>query len=86
MGRWAGQEMVPDRSHVANVVPLTRRGRVRPVVQPSVFDHELEQRDEVVTLSRSEAQAVAGLLRAARPHLPSPVAVDQAIGLLRGDR
>lgn len=79
-----GGGLLPDRPHVANVVPMTRRGRGRPVVQPSVFDHELEQRDEVVTLTRAEAQAIAGLLRSARAHLPSPVAVDQAITLLRG--
>lgn len=85
MGRWSDQELVPDRHHVGTVVPFRRAGR-RPVVRPVVFDREREQVDEVVTLSRVEARAIAGMLRAAEPHLPWRRAVADAIAQLEGER
>ena len=79
----------------SNVIAL--RPRVNPR-QPSVrgaevfdqTDPDLAAASECVLLTKIEAQAIAGVLRHARGHCPSPKAVDEAIALLtmasgRGD-
>jgi hypothetical protein len=77
--------------HVSNVVPL-HRPRVNPnhpsiTTSTVVFDQEdpaVHAADRCVLLTQIEAQLIATLLDMARPHLPSPLACDQAIELLTG--
>ena len=72
--------------HVANVVPLRRINPNHPSVRPDMFDQDTAPPDQMVVFTRIEAQLIASLLHVARPHLPSPLAVDQAIELLKGKR
>ena len=80
-----GDPMTARLHHVANVIPLHRPVAVNPR-HPSMYDRTTEPPAATVTLTRIEAQLIASLLQVARGHLPSPKAVDDAIGLLVGDR
>lgn len=78
--------------HVDNVVALHRpvvNPRHPSLQSPIMFDQddpEVAAADRCVLLTKIEAAHIATLLNVARGHLPSPRAVDQAIGLLRGHR
>ena len=73
----------PRLSHVDNVHPIRPAAAVDPR-HPSMYDRDDEDHNAhtCVLLTRIEAHAIAGLLRAARGHLPSPKACDDAIQIL----
>jgi hypothetical protein len=79
----------PRHSHVGNVIEL--RPRINPrhpslqPVQTTMFDQddpEVHAADRCVVLTEIEAQSIAGVLRHARGHCPSPGALDEALELL----
>ena len=76
----------------SNVIDLRARTKPSPR-HPSMLDRDVEMFDQdtaaadrCVLLTMVEAQAIAGLLRSARSHLPSPKACDEAIALLTPKR
>jgi len=77
----------PRNSHVVDIRTRANRARQR---HPSTqfFDQEADNAaDQCVLLTKIEAQLIASLLRAAKGHLPSPRACEEAIDLLmRGKR
>jgi hypothetical protein len=83
----------PRNSSLTNVTPLHPRiPRIslrHPSLRTDLFDQEdpdLAAASECVMLTKIEAQAIAGVLRHARGHCPSPKACDDAIELLMGKR
>lgn len=78
MGRVLEWPDDPERRAISlNLRPMRHR---HPSMQP--FDQDLQAADRCVLLTQLEGQLIASLLRTARPHLPSPKAVDDAISLL----
>lgn len=79
-------ELIPDRSNVIDLRP--RVNPRHPSMQPpALFDQhdpDINAADRCVILTKLEAHAIAGLLKAARGHLPSPRSCDEAIELLTG--
>ena len=73
----------PRDHHVANVTPI-RPAHPSLYGRPEMFDQETAADDEVVKLTKIEAQLIATLIRSARSHLPSPRAADEAVALLMG--
>lgn len=81
--------------HVANLAPLVRPVAVNPnhpsLWRPRLFDWarhdpELARSGRDVLVREATAKAIVSLLEQARPHVPSPIACDDAIALLRGAR
>ena len=74
------------RQHSLGTVTPIRRD-MPAARQVSMFDQDdpdVHAADRCVLLTRIEAQSIAGVLRHARRHCPSPAAVDEAIALLTG--
>jgi len=85
MGRRFPELPEPRHSHVDNVVPFRSRVNPRhPSVQAVLFDQAdpAVHADRCVVLTHLEAQSIAGVLRHARGHCPSPAALDEALALL----
>ncbi len=83
-------EIPEPNTNVVRLHPLIPRiSRRHPSMRPEFFDQEdpdLAAASECVMLTKMEAQAIAGVLRHARGHCPSPKACDDAIELLMGKR
>jgi hypothetical protein len=83
MGR---QWIEEPRSNVVELRPrLNPRHPSMQPVQTVMFDQkdpEVHAADRCVVLTEIEAQSIAGVLRHARGHCPSPKVVDEAIALL----
>ena len=91
MARSESFEIAPHREHhLANVTPLHRPVAINPrhpsLYEPTMFDQEQAPPDECVKITRPEAARIIAMLGVARPHLASPMGVDEAIRLLGGKR
>ena len=81
-------EIPPPRHRHLTLVEQRRVSGRHPSLQPVqtvVFDQEdpeVHAADRCVLLTEVEAQSIAGVLRHARGHCPSPSALDEALELL----
>lgn len=75
----------PRNRHLSVVAARQPVKRRRPSGSPVLFnqdDPEVHAADRCVVLTEIEAQTIAGVLRHARGHCPSPGALDEALELL----
>lgn len=73
----------PRHRHL-ELVATRPRLRHPSMHRTEMFDQEQLPADSCVVIPRIQAQLIASLLNSARPHLPSPKAVDEAISILMG--